>query len=84
MMQFDNGITPETVRAQLERIVTCQEFDASERIGGSFSTWSRKRSADRPSGSSYSIATTVFRRDASFDPQVDPLFASRQPVAALA
>ena len=73
-MQFDNGITPETVRAQLERIVTCQEFDASERNRRFLQYVVEETLGGQTERiKAYSIATTVFRRDASFDPQVDPI-----------
>ena len=70
----DDPLTPDDVRAQLQRILDSPAFEASER---------RKRflryivdeslagRADRLKG--YSIALAVFDRDDSFDPQTDPV-----------
>lgn len=67
-------VPPDDCRAQLDRILNCPEFDATERkqrflryvieetLGGR---------SDRVKA--YSIATEVFGRDASFDPQNDPI-----------
>jgi adenylate cyclase len=71
---IDDGLAPEEVRAQLQRILDSPAFEASER---------RRRflryiveeglagRADRLKG--YAIATAVFDRDDSFDPQTDPV-----------
>src|SRR5215813_2782725 len=73
-MTSGNEISSELVRTQLQRIVACQEFDASDRnrrflqyvveetLGGQ---------TDRIKA--YTIATSVFGRDATFDPQADPI-----------
>lgn len=70
----DSSFPPDELRAQLQRILDSPAFEASER---------RKRflryivdeslagRADRLKG--YSIATAVFERDESFDPQTDPV-----------
>jgi TolB-like protein len=70
----DDHLTPDEVRAQLQRILDSAAFEASDR---------RKRflryivdeslagRADRLKG--YAIATSVFDRDDSFDPQTDPV-----------
>ena len=67
-------LSPEAVREQLQRILDSPSFEASER---------RRRflryvveellagRADRLKG--YAIATDVFGRDESFDPQTDPV-----------
>ncbi|HUL09095.1 MAG TPA: hypothetical protein VLV76_22380 [Candidatus Acidoferrum sp.] len=59
---------------QVERIVACPEFDASERnrrfleyvVGETLAGRTERIKA-------YSIATSVFGRDVSFDPQSDPI-----------
>ena len=68
------AIAPEAIIAELERILASKDFDASgrnrrflrhvveETLGGR---------ADRIKA--YSIATSVFGRDQSFDPQNDPI-----------
>jgi adenylate cyclase len=68
------AIAPEAIIAELERILASEDFDASDRnrrflrhvveetLGGR---------ADRIKA--YSIATSVFGRDQSFDPQNDPI-----------
>jgi TolB-like protein len=70
----DDRLSPEEVRGQLQRILESPAFEASER---------RRRflcyivdealagRADRLKG--YAIATAVFDRDDSFDPQTDPV-----------
>ena len=65
---------PDAVRAQLNRILACDDFDASER-NKRFLTYVVEESlqgrADRIKA--YTVATSVFGRDASFDPQEDAI-----------
>jgi adenylate cyclase len=75
-MTFDErpGAGPADVRAQLRRILQSSEFDASER-NRQFLTYVVEETlegrADRIKA--YNIATSVFGRDASFDPQLDSI-----------
>src|SRR5215813_14233418 len=73
-MSSGNGVASDLVRTQLHRIVACQEFDASAR-NRRFLQYVVEESlegrADRIKA--YSIATSVFGRDAGFDPQTDPI-----------
>jgi len=74
MATEDRTLGSETVLAQLERILSSREFDASERNRRFLryvvdETLSGR--ADRIKA--YSIATSVFDRDKSFDPQTDPI-----------
>ena len=66
--------SPEEVRAELRRVVESPQFDCSER-NRRFLEYVVEEAlsgrADRIKG--YSIATTVFGRDVSFDPQLDPV-----------
>src|SRR5215813_3812066 len=72
-MRLENSAT-DAIRAELQRIIASSQFDASPRnrrflqyvveetLGGR---------SERIKG--YSIATEVFGRDPSFDPQTDPV-----------
>ena len=66
--------SPEEVRAELRRVVESPQFDCSER-NRRFLEYVVEETlsgrADRIKG--YNIATTVFGRDVSFDPQLDPV-----------
>jgi len=73
-MASGNAIAPDEVRAQIERIVACQEFDASERNRRFLQYVVAETLAGRTERiKAYSIATSVFGREASFDPQTDPI-----------
>jgi TolB-like protein/Tfp pilus assembly protein PilF len=70
----DDRLPPEEVRAQLRRILNSPAFEASKRRRRFLSyivDESLAGRADRLKG--YSIATAVFERDDSFDPQTDPV-----------
>jgi adenylate cyclase len=74
IMAAANGIAPEAVRTQLQSIVVCQEFDASERNRRFLKYVVEETLAGRTERiKAYSIATSVFGREASFDPQTDPI-----------
>ena len=66
--------SPEEARAELRRVMESPQFDCSER-NRRFLEYVVEEAlsgrADRIKG--YSIATTVFGRDVSFDPQLDPV-----------
>lgn len=70
----DDQLTPDEVRGQLQRILDSTAFEASERRR-CFLRYVVDESlagrADRLKG--YAIATAVFDRDDSFDPQADPV-----------
>ncbi len=65
---------PEAIRAQVKRILSCRDFDASER-NRRFLEYVVEETiegrADRIKA--YSIATSVFGRNESFDPQQDAI-----------
>ena len=73
-MTSGNGISSELVRTQLQRIVACQEFDASDR-NRRFLQYvvEETLSGQTDRIKAYTIATSVFGRDATFDPQADPI-----------
>ncbi len=74
IMDPGNAIAPDVVRAQLQRIVACHEFDASERNRRFLQYVVEETLAGRTERiKAYSIATSVFGREASFDPQTDPI-----------
>jgi adenylate cyclase len=71
---FESVDDPEQIRLQLERILTNPEFQASKRNR----TFLRYVVEETLAGRArfikgYSIAQSVFNRDASFDPQLDPV-----------
>jgi adenylate cyclase len=69
-----NGVTPEASWAQLQRILTSQQFDASDRNRRFLAYVVEETLAGRSERiKGYSIATAVFGRQASFDPQTDPI-----------
>jgi TolB-like protein/Tfp pilus assembly protein PilF len=73
-MDPGDGITREVVQAQLQRIVACREFDASERNRRFLQYVVEETLTGRTDRiKAYSIATSVFGRDESFDPQTDPI-----------
>jgi adenylate cyclase len=70
----DGQLARAAVRAQLQRILDSPAFEASERrrrFLRHIVEESLAGRADRLKG--YSIATAIFERDASFDPQTDPV-----------
>ncbi len=74
MIRHSRGCTPEAVRAQLRRILGCEDFDASERNRHFLHYIVEETLAGRADRiKAYCIATSVFGRDPSFDPQADPI-----------
>lgn len=70
----ESDIPVENCRAQLERILKSAEFDATDRERRFLSYVVDETLAGRSSRiKAYSIAVEVFGRDASFDPQADPI-----------
>ena len=70
----DDSSASEAVRAQLQCIVRCREFDASERNRRFLQYVVEETLSGRTERiKAYSVATSVFGRDASFDPQTDPI-----------
>jgi adenylate cyclase len=67
-------IVPEALRTQLQRIITSQEFDASDRNRRFLQYVVEETLVGRTERiKAYNVATSVFGRDASFDPQTDPI-----------
>ncbi len=67
-------IAPEAVRAQLQRVLACKDFDASDRNRRFLGYVVEETLAGRTQHiKAYSIATLVFGREPSFDPQSDPI-----------
>src|ERR1700754_4413115 len=66
--------SPEEVRAELRRVLESPQFDCSER-NRRFLEYVVEEALSGRAGriKGYSIATTVFGRDVSFDPQLDPV-----------
>jgi adenylate cyclase len=74
MMDHACSSASEAVRAQLQCIVGCREFDASERNRRFLQYVVEETLSGRTERiKAYSVATSVFGRDASFDPQTDPI-----------
>lgn len=72
--QAGAGIPPEESRAQLERILQSADFEATARERRFLGYVVEEELAGRGSRiKAYSIAVEVFGRDASFDPQNDPI-----------
>lgn len=70
----ESDVPIENCRAQLERILKSAEFDATDRERRFLSYVVDETLAGRSSRiKAYSIAVEVFGRDASFDPQADPI-----------
>ncbi len=68
------GLPPAEIREQLRRILDSSNFDASERNRGFLEYIVEEKLSGRGDRiKAYSIATTVFGRDDSFDPQLDPI-----------
>lgn len=67
-------LAPDTVRAELERILTSAAFDASPRNRQFLRYVVEETLAGRAERiKAYTIATSVFSRQADFDPQVDSI-----------
>jgi adenylate cyclase len=74
VMASGNVIASDAVRAELQRIVVCEEFDASERNRRFLQYVVEETLAGCTERiKAYNIATLVFGRGASFDPQTDPI-----------
>ena len=72
MAEVGTSLRPETIRAALERVIASKDFDASERNRRFLRHIVEETLAGRGERiKAYSIATTVFGRDARFDPQLD-------------
>src|SRR5215831_10779775 len=73
-MDLEDSAAPDAVRAQLQRIIASSQFDASPRNRRFLQYVVEETLADRAERiKGYSIATEVFGRDPSFDPQTDPV-----------
>ncbi len=74
MVGHNQGCAPEAVRAQVQRILGCDDFDASDRNRRFLQYIVEETLAGRTERiKAYSIATSVFGRHQSFDPQTDPI-----------
>ena len=73
-MGLESSAAPDTVRAELERILASSQFDASPRNRRFLQYVVEETLANRAERiKGYTIATEVFGRDPSFDPQTDPV-----------
>jgi adenylate cyclase len=67
-------VEAEAIRTQVERIVNAKAFDASDRNRRFLRYIVEEKLAGRGDRiKAYNIATEVFQRKASFDPQIDPI-----------
>lgn len=74
MARQQHGCTPEEIRAELQRILDSQDFEASERNRRFLEYVVGEALADRAERiKAYCVATAVFGREESFDPQSDPI-----------
>ncbi len=74
MMVDRSGIQATDVRAQLQRIVTASDFEASDRNRRFLSfVVDKSLSGDAAHIKAYTIATSVFGRGQDFDPQIDSI-----------
>jgi adenylate cyclase len=74
MAAGEKAISADAVRAELRRIIRSQRFDASERNRKFLAHVVDESLAGRTERiKAYTIATTVFGRDAGFDPQLDSI-----------
>jgi TolB-like protein len=70
----EHGRAPEAIRAQLQRILASRDFEASERNRRFLEYVVEEALACRAERiKAYCVATAVFGRDDSFDPQMDPI-----------
>lgn len=68
------SFTPDAVRAELQRILASESFDASARNRRFLAFIVEETLAGRADRiKAYGVATLVFGRDESFDPQTDPV-----------
>src|SRR5690349_16902212 len=66
--------SPQAVREALARILSSEDFDATDRLRNFLTYVVEETLEGRPSRiKGYNIATTVFGRDDSFDPQIDSI-----------
>ncbi|WP_442579362.1 tetratricopeptide repeat protein [Mesorhizobium sp. ASY16-5R] len=66
--------SPQAVREALARILSSEDFDATDRLRNFLTYVVEETLQGRPSRiKGYNIATSVFGRDDSFDPQVDSI-----------
>ena len=73
-MATDNKLTPEAIRAQLERILQNAEFRASDKQRKFLSFVVNETLAGRASQlKGYTVAVAVYERAETFDPQIDPI-----------
>ncbi|MDB5376173.1 MAG: hypothetical protein JWR00_619 [Rubritepida sp.] len=74
MVDDSKSVAPDAAREQLRRILDASDFDASER-NRNFLSYVVEEALEGRSAriKAYTIATSVFRRDASFDPQLDSI-----------
>ena len=69
-----NSLSPAAIKAQLERILNCRDFQASPRLKNFFRFLVEETLAGRASSlKGYTIAITVFERPDSFDAHADPI-----------
>jgi len=73
-MGLEHSAAPDAVRAELDRIIASSQFDASARNRRFLQYVVEETLANRTERiKGYNIATEVFGRDPSFDPQTDPV-----------
>ena len=69
-----NALSPAAIKAQMERILTSRDFQASPRLKNFFRFLVEETLAGRASSlKGYTIATTVFERPDNFDAHADPI-----------
>ena len=74
MLHRESAVSPDAVRAQLQRVLACKDFDASDRNRRFLGYVVEETLAGHTQHiKAYSIATLVFGREPSFDPQSDPI-----------
>jgi TolB-like protein len=74
MVQGEQAVSTEAVRAELSRILESPRFDASERNRGFLTFVVEEALTGRTDRiKAYAIATEVFGRDPTFDPQLDSI-----------
>jgi TolB-like protein/tetratricopeptide (TPR) repeat protein len=74
MAREEHAVSSEAVRAELNRILDSPQFDASERNRAFLAYVVEETLAGRPDRiKAYTIATAVFGRDSTFDPQLDSI-----------
>jgi adenylate cyclase len=74
MVRGEQGVSDDAVRAELARVLASPNFDASERNRQFLAYVVREAVAGRTDRiKAYTIATEVFGRDPTFDPQLDSI-----------